>query len=217
MYLDGILGSKTKVNLLSVLIHDTQHGINEGQLAKQAGVSASEVNRQINDLVTIGLVNLNRVGRSKLYSINANHFLYPSLSQLYTSLNKIYREIAENFTNELSQNDKVKAVFLIGSLESGSIREDYVDNPSDIDLVILVDTENAVNTIKQSALDYAINQVYPKYAINAYTIVLTVSEYIKGLQVDPFIMNVHTKGELMYGEKPSRFNKMGTTEISRVP
>lgn len=74
----------------------------------------------------------------------------------------------------------------------------------------MVDTETAIKSTKQSALDYAINQVYQKYAINIYSIVLTIGEYIKGLQVDPFIMNVHTRGELMYGEKPSRFAENDT-------
>jgi len=217
MYLDSVLGSKTKVNLLSVLIQNPEKAINEGQLAKKAGVSASEVNRQVNDLVVIGLVSLTRVGRSKLYSINHDHFLYQPLNQLYRSLNDVYRKIAENYTTKLSQIHEVKTIFLFGSLESGSIREDYVANPSDIDIIIVVENESKIKPTKKIALDYAINEVFTKYAINIHSIVLTIDEYIKGLQDDLFIMNVHTRGELMYGEKPSRFNKMGSTQINRVP
>jgi len=46
MYLDKILGSKTKINLLSVLVAHPERSIVEYELAKEAEVSVSEVNWQ---------------------------------------------------------------------------------------------------------------------------------------------------------------------------
>jgi Fic family protein len=54
MYLDKLLGSKTKINLLSVLLSNPERSFIESELAKEAGAAVSEVNRQINDLVSIG-------------------------------------------------------------------------------------------------------------------------------------------------------------------
>lgn len=41
MYLDKLLGSKTKVNLLSVLVSHPERSIIESELAKEAGVAVS--------------------------------------------------------------------------------------------------------------------------------------------------------------------------------
>ena len=217
MYLDTILGSKTKVNILATLIQSPNEEIIESNLAKKAGSSTSEVNRQINDLTTIGLIKLKKIGRTKLYTINQDHFLYPPLNHLYRSLTEIYQEIAQKITKELTKNPEIKTIILTGSLQTGTIREDYVKNPSDIDIIIIVDKKTSINKIQNTALNYNIDHIFPKYGINTYTIVLTTNEYIKGLKTDKFIMNIHTHGELLYGQKPSRFNQMGTTKINRIP
>ncbi len=47
MYLDRILDNKTKVNALSVLIEKPDRKILEMELAKDAGSSVSEMNRQM--------------------------------------------------------------------------------------------------------------------------------------------------------------------------
>lgn len=217
MYLDGVLGSKTKVNILSVLLNSPRQGHNEGQLAKQAGVSASEVNRQITDLVTINLVNLTRVGRSKIYSINTDHFLYQPLHDLFRNLNSVYLEIANRVKNYVLSFRFVEAVILVGSLTSRSIRQDYVSNPSDIDIVIIVDEASNRNTIQNDLVEFTTNNIYPVYGINAYTIVLSKSDYIKGLSDDKFVMNVHTNGEILFGKKPRRTSSMVNTEITGEP
>ena len=216
MYLDSVLGSKTKVNLLFVLIKNPRKGINEGQLAKQAGVSASEVNRQINDLVTIGLVTLNRVGRSKLYSINTEHFLYQPLSTLFRDLNSIYLEMANKVKDYALSIGPVDAVILVGSLSTRSIRQDYVSNPSDIDIVIVLDDNIDHASLKKTFVEYTTNEIYPMYGINVFTIVLSKSEYISGLTDDKFIMNAHSYGETLFGKKPTRTSTMGNKEISRI-
>ena len=203
LYLEDVLGSKTKVNILSVLVNDPGQ-INEGQLAKRAGVSASEVNRQIDDLVAIGLVSLSRVGRSKLYSINGEHFLYESLCGLFRSLGSVYREIAEGVKDYAVSLGGVVAVILVGSVTSGSVRQDFVDNPSDVDVVVVVGDEANIGDMKRKLIGFVNDMVYPQYGVNAYTIVLSKSEYIHGLSGDKFIIAAHAYGETLFGEKPTR-------------
>jgi DNA-binding transcriptional ArsR family regulator len=91
MYMDKILGTKTKINILSVLVAQPERSIIENELAKEAGMSVSEVNRQIKDLVNAGLVTMERTGKAKVYRVNRQHFLYQPLRSIFRSL-KIYTE-----------------------------------------------------------------------------------------------------------------------------
>ena len=216
MYLEGVLGTKTKVNILSVLVNNPQQNINEGQLAKQAGGSASEVNRQINDLVAIGIVNYTRVGRSKLYSINTEHFLYQPLCELFKSLSLVYREIADRVKDYAVSMGHVQAVILVGSLTTNSIRQDYVSNPSDIDVVVVVDDGSNVEDLKKSLVEFTMNDIYEQYGINVYAIVLSTDEYLSGLTDDKFIINTHVHGETLFGEKPTRTSSMVAAKSTGV-
>jgi len=212
MYLEGVLGSKTKVNILAVLIQNPDKELIESELAKLAVVSVSEVNRQIDDLVAVGLVSLVRVGRSKVYRVNREHFLFEPLRLLFRRLGEVYREIgavAAGFTGKL---DGVQVVILAGSAVSGNVREDYVGEPSDVDLVIVVDSGDQVEAVKDEVLLYLGAEVFPVYGVNVYPIVLTTDEYIEGLSGDAFIAAVHSKGETLYGEKPRRFDWVGSAE-----
>jgi len=94
MYMDKILGTKTKINTLSVLAAQPERSIIENELAKEAGMSVSEVNRQIKDLVNAGLVIMERTGKAKVYRVNRQHFLYQPLRSIFRGLEDIYREIA---------------------------------------------------------------------------------------------------------------------------
>ena len=209
MYLDKLLGSKTKINLLSVLVANPDRGFIESELAKDAGASVSEVNRQITDLVTIGLVTLERVGKSKRYKVDQKHFLYAPLKELFRSLGDVYKEIAlevVNFVALIPILPEVKTIILFGSLASGKLRSSFVKEPSDIDLIIVVQNENQVVLVKNKVLDFLNSKIFPVYGVNVYPIVLSVNEYVSGLSNDAFIMNVHSDGEVLYGEKPRRFS-----------
>jgi predicted nucleotidyltransferase/predicted transcriptional regulator len=208
MYLDKLLGSKTKINLLSVLVSNPSRGFIESELAKNAGASVSEVNRQITDLVTIGLVTLERVGKSKLYKVEQKHFLYEPLKQLFKNLADVYKEIAYDVVNFIALIPilpEVKTIILFGSLALGKLRSNFVKEPSDIDLVIVVQNEEQVLLVKNKVLDFLNSKIFPVYGVNVYPIVLSVQEYLSSLSNDAFIMNVHSEGEVLYGEKPRRF------------
>jgi predicted nucleotidyltransferase len=205
VYLDKILGSKTKINLLSVLVVHPERSIVENELAKEAGVSVSEVNRQVKDLVTVGLVVMERVGKSKVYRVNRQHFLYEPLRTVFRGLEEVYREVADKVVKFVSERHKVKAVVLFGSLASRKVRSDFVKEPSDVDVVIIIEGEDQVKSVRSDVLGFVSSEIFPVYGINVYPIVLSVEEYLSGLSKDVFIMDVHTRGEVLYGEKPRRF------------
>jgi len=206
MYLDKILGSKTKVNALSVLVTQPERRIIENELAKEAGASVSEINRQLKDLVNVGLVTMERVGKSKVYQMNQQNFLFQPLKNIFKSLEETYREIANKVAKFTAEKHEVQTVLLFGSLVSKRIRSDFVKEPSDIDIIIIVKNQRQTESVKNNVLNFVASKIFLTYGINVYPIVLSAEEYLHGLAEDPFIMDVHSRGEVLYGEKPRRYS-----------
>ncbi|MGQ9468806.1 MAG: nucleotidyltransferase domain-containing protein [Nitrososphaerales archaeon] len=188
---------------MSVLISSPRRGFLESELAKESGSSVSEINRQMSELVSTGLVMMKKVGKAKVYQINNKHFLYNPMKKLFTDLQDVYREIASKLVLRLKKH-KPRAVILFGSLARGKIRSDLVKEPSDIDVLVIADKKD-VEKIKDEMIRYINSEVSLRYGITIYPIVLSVEEYLKGLKQDQFIIDVHAKGEVLYGEKPTRF------------
>ena len=203
MYLDKILGSKTKVNMLAALVQ-TEKEFLEKELAEEIGSSISEVNRQVVDLVNCGLVKMKKVGRAKIYSINKKHFLFKPLKDLFQDLVRVYRGVAKEIVKYVTKNYKVFSIILFGSLVKGKIRSDLVKGPSDIDLLIISKKED-IGKIKSGIADYIDKSILPRFGIVAYPIVMSKDEYKKGLEKDQLIINIHAHGEVLYGEKPRKF------------
>jgi len=205
MYLNRILGSKTKINVLSVLVTKPERGIIENELAKEADASVSEVNRQLKDLVNVGLIIMERVGKAKVYHVNQQHFLYEPLKSVFRGLEDVYREVANKAAKFVAEKHKVETVMLFGSLATGKIRSDFATEPSDVDIMVIVRDKSQTKAVEEEMLASVNSEVFPVYGINVYPIVLSVEEYLSGLTKDAFIMDVHSRGEVLYGKKPRRF------------
>jgi hypothetical protein len=85
MYLEDILGSKTKVRILYTMFTSGRDDFFEKELAIECGSSISEVNRQIHFLVEFGLIIFQKKGRLKIYRLNPAHFLYKPLKELFVA------------------------------------------------------------------------------------------------------------------------------------
>jgi len=207
IYLGKILGSETKIKLLFVLINNPQASYMEKELAKESKSSVSEVNRQISDLVSPGIITMQRIGKTKIYSINQKHFLFTPLQKLFIDLNKIYRNIAQQIKEATTKKFKhIQAIILIGSLAYGKVREDIVEEPSDIDLVFII-KEGEIKKVKNFLLEYISKEISLKYGIILYPFIISCEEYLKRLsKKDPFILETYIKGEIIYGEKPRGFS-----------
>ena len=205
MYLNRILGSKTKVNGLAVLLSKADGRFSESELAKESGSSVSEISRQMTDLINSSLVIMERVGRTKVYRVNSKHFLFKPLKNLFRNLEEVYKEIAGKIVKFAVDRYNIKAVILFGSVSKGRIRSDIVREPSDIDLVIVAEDEEPVQSIKNELLNFINSEISLSYGIVTYPIVLSLHDYVAGLKRDRFIIDVHSNGELVYGKKPRRF------------
>jgi len=86
MYLEEILGSRTKIRILNILLTGDKESFYEKELALACGASISEVNRQIHSLVEFGLIIRTKQGRLKVYRLNQAHFLYKPLKALFGAI-----------------------------------------------------------------------------------------------------------------------------------
>lgn len=202
MYLDKILGSETKINMLNALVSKPSQKFVEAKLAEEIKMAASGVNRQIKPLVECGVVKMEKIGKANIYRINTEHFIYPALKKLFVDLNEVYKKMAMDITRHITKKERVNAVILIGSAKKGGVSQDYVGQPSDLDLVVVGEKPKA---LLDSIVAYTSHRLFEKYGINCYPIVMTEREYKKRLKKnDPFILEVQVGGEVLYGKKPSR-------------
>lgn len=204
MYLDRILGSATKINILYTLISNPQRSFVEKELAKESGCSLSEINRQIKDLVNSNLVLFQKMAKVKIYRINENHFLFKTLSKLFKDLNIIYKEIAKKLVKFTTRKFDIKCIILIGSLSKKAIRSDIVESPSDIDLVFVAKREVDAKKIRNALIEYINSEISKMYGITIYPIVVSEDYYKKGLIDNSLIIEAQAKGEVLYGSKPRR-------------
>lgn len=205
MYLDRVLGSRTKVNALAVLVMNSKKGFLEVELAREAGSSVSEINRQMRDLVTSGLVELERVGKGKVYRINRKHFLFRPLRVLFRELETVYKRAASDIVGYVTKRFRIQTAILFGSLAKRSIRNDIVSEPSDIDIAIVAPAKS-IPTIRKALVSYVNSEIADRYGISVYPIVVSPEQYVSGLRQGSFISDIHADGEVLYGEKPRRFS-----------
>lgn len=204
MYLDRLLGTTTKINILSTLISNPKRSFIEKELAKESGCSLSEINRQIIDLVNSNVVLFQRMAKMKVYRINENHFLYKPLLALFKDLSALYEEIANKMVIFSTKSFDISCVLLIGSLSKNAIRSDIIEAPSDIDLIFVAKKESDVKKLKNALIDYVNSEISEIYGITIYPIVVSEEYYKNGLLENSLIIEAQAKGVVLYGSKPRR-------------
>lgn len=204
MYLDRILGSTTKINILHTLISNPGRSFFEKELAKESGCSLSEINRQIMDLVNSNLILFQKMAKVKIYRINETHFLFNPLSALFKDLNVVYKEIAKKLVGFSTKKFAIACIILMGSLSKKAIRNDIVESPSDIDLVFIAKKGSDVIKIKDALIDYINSEISMTYGITIYPIVVSEDYYKRGLLENSLVIEAQAKGEVLYGAKPRR-------------
>lgn len=204
MYLDRILGSATKINILYTLMSNPERAFVEKELGKESGCSLSEINRQIVDLVNSNIVIFQKIAKVKTYKINERHFLFVPLVNLFKDLNLIYKEIARKLVKFSTKKFDIACVILLGSLSEKSVRSDITEAPSDIDMIFVASKEADVGKIKEALIDYANSEISKVYGITIYPIVVSIKYYKKGLLDNSLVIEAQARGEVLHGTKPRR-------------
>lgn len=148
--LDHILGTQAKVRLARVF-YTLDSSLSGREAQRLAGVrSMSGAGRALRDLTDLGIVTRARAGGTYIYSLNRKHVLTHSLSGLFRAEERQFdtlREILHAALHSATPERMVLSVVLFGSLARGEAKPD-----SDVDLLVVVRQEGAINAIREALL-----------------------------------------------------------------
>ena len=113
--LDGIIGSKTKINLLVKMFLNPAMKAYLRELAKEFDVSTNSVRTELNTLTENDILIAERDGRNVYYRANINHPLFPELSSMVRKITGI-DELARSVIDRLGN---LEAVYLTGDYARG--------------------------------------------------------------------------------------------------
>lgn len=140
----AVLNSKNKQKTIGFLLkHEAL--MSEREIASVLGVSHMSVNRIMRELAEMNLVHVLRAGRSYLWRVNRNSYVFQALSGIFQTLSGS-REPLQDLKETILANlplSLINKITLFGSVARG--REQF---NSDIDLYIQVEDENGKREIE---------------------------------------------------------------------
>jgi DNA-binding transcriptional ArsR family regulator len=157
--LNGIITSKTKVNLLVKMFLNPAMKAYLRELAKEFNVSTNAVRTELNTLTEHGILTAERDGRSVYYRANPQHPLFPELSSMVrkiTGIDELARSVIERLGN-------LEAVYVTGDYAQGK-------DTGIIDLVLIGDIDRVqLDDVVRKTENYIRRKIRP--------IILDQSEY----------------------------------------
>lgn len=187
-----IINSKTKGRILKKLIEQKREMWFE-EIAKSTGISFGAVHPALKDLAESRILTVRKVGRTKLYSLNKSHFLFPEIKRLFESETKKPMEAAKEFARKISKKNIVN-VILFGSLARGEFGE-----KSDIDILIIY--KGSGGKIKESIYQEA-ETILKKYDfIVSVTYVKEADAKKRLARLDRFFIKAVEEGKILHGDE----------------
>jgi predicted nucleotidyltransferase len=169
--LEDILGSKIKIRILR-LFYRTRGSYTGRDVAKLIARSPEATRKALGDLVSNGLLKLDRVGTSYNYYLNEEHmFVRKVVDAAFTAEQNSLLGIVEVFSEQLGE-DFVRAV-VFGSVAKGKERPD-----SDVDILVVVRDGLAIEAIEER-IGEAANTATAACGNPVMPIVIKAGEYEK--------------------------------------
>ena len=126
--LDALL-PKTRQGILAALLGQPEKTWNVSELARRMGVPSSSLQRELQDLTTVGILKNHRQGRMAYYQANTDSPVFAELRGLILKTAGLVDVLAEALKPLVA---KLRLVFVYGSIASGNEKSD-----SDIDLMVV--------------------------------------------------------------------------------
>ena len=142
----GVLNSKTKQKIIVFLLkHEAL--MSEREIAAVSGVSHMSVNRIMRELAEMNFVHILRAGRSHLWRVNRDSYVFQALSEILGFLAGS-QEPFENLKKTILTNlplSQIEKITLFGSVAKGTEQFN-----SDIDLYVQVKNSQGKRKIRQA-------------------------------------------------------------------
>jgi predicted nucleotidyltransferase len=190
------LMKQKRLKVLNTLLENRDQNFTISELSEKSGVGYKTTHGLVGKLENFGIVNVEEKGGSKLISLNENSPYIDALENLGSIDSQPLREVADQYAEEVIEEfSEIKSVILFGSVLHGLPTEE-----SDIDILILVDSE-----ADQEEIEDAVWTVRDRYEreenVNISPIVMSQKKFkLNAENREPFESNVKQKGEVLEGE-----------------
>ena len=152
--LDDLLGNPIQVRVLRVLTRFPNRGFTGRELAKLCGSSPSQTIRALESLRSSGVAFREIAGRSHVWRLAPEHVMRDVLVRMFQGeANAV--QLLKGDIEALLQPLPVKRAFLFGSVARGDER-----STSDIDLLVLVESKSAKETVET-----AFSRASPRFSL----------------------------------------------------
>ncbi len=195
--LDYILGQQSKVKILRFLVKSNAE-LNGREIAKAVGLSHVKCHTALRELSVHGLINMRRIGRSVIYSIDPENILAKFfLTPLYNKESHLLNILAQTIAKEFSF-PRPLSIFLFGSIVKGQARPN-----SDIDILLVQPDEKNMREAKVE-LSKAERNIVKLFSNRLAAIMIRKSEFKKRYKrEEKFIKEVVKTGKIIYGKSLS--------------
>lgn len=192
--LDYILGQQSKVKILRFLVKSSAE-LNGREIAKAVGLSHVKCHTALRELSVHGLINMRRIGRSVLYSIEPENILVKFfLTPLYNKESDLVNILAKTIAKEFSPPKPV-AIFLFGSIIKGQPRPN-----SDIDILLVQPDEKNMRQAKEE-LSKAERNAVKLFGNRLAPIMIKESKFKKKYKrEEKLVKEVVKTGKIIYGK-----------------
>jgi predicted nucleotidyltransferase len=190
--LEKIIGKKSKIKILRLLLNNKDQEYCLDDIAKYTGMSCGTIYPSLKELLEARVITQRKVGRSLLYTINKTHILFPQIKELIHLEKKSLRRVAEQFVVSLDKKGIV-AIILFGSVARAEFNE-----KSDIDILIVYRHKNV-----KEEIDLLVDKFLEIYDVHVVPLFLTKPEVLERIKrFDNFLITLINEGQLLYGEAP---------------
>jgi len=151
--LEVLFSSSTRIELLKVLLLDSDGRFHLRALAAKAGLSVGNARRELLKLVAAEIVTVEKSGRQTYYSVNEVCPIVPDLRAIFVKTAGVADVIRDALLPEAAT---IRCAFVFGSFAENTIR-----SQSDVDLLIVGDItlRRVVSLLKNAEIGREINPI----------------------------------------------------------
>ena len=152
---DLLFPNQYRRKVLALLMMNPQKWLHLRELARLTGASAGTLKKELDALVDVGLLRLQKVGNQTQFSANTEHPVYPELSGLISKTTGL-RDVLAASLKPLASHIEVAFVF-------GSVAKSTEGAQSDVDVLIIGEATfgQVVNAVYDAQLVLA-REINPK-------------------------------------------------------
>lgn len=185
--LEDLIPNRTAVRLLRVLSRFPGREFTGRGLAIEAGASHPNAIRELNRMLTQGILVTRTVGRAHVWQWPLDHYLTEPLAALFAAEAGAPEALRQLILGELSVDGSVERIVLFGSVARGETHAE-----SDIDVLVMISDETA-RTRVQRRLDRLRGRIGRVFGNSFGPIVYTTEEARRKKRL-PLLKNVDEDG-----------------------